>query len=141
MNTKRLFRQTIRTFLKNWIAYITLVFTLNLILTFIIVPIMRWLTKVIMVQNSVPYVSYTNVGWLFTKRPLAVLELALLAIVILLLVFLAVCIFDSGNRGDSSQSGTAVNAHHAVRPSGHASVTRQQFYLFHSLLCADPAIF
>lgn len=87
MNTKRLFRQTIRTFLKNWIAYITLVFTLNLILTFIIVPIMRWLTKVIMVQNSVPYVSYTNVGWLFTKRPLAVLELALLAIVILLLVF------------------------------------------------------
>lgn len=87
MNTKHLFRQTIRTFFKNWVAYITLIFTLNLILTFIIVPIMRWLTKFIMVQNDVPYVSYTNFGWLLTKRPLAVIELVALALVILLIVF------------------------------------------------------
>ena len=74
-------------FFKNWVAYITLIFTLNLILTFIIVPIMRWLTKFIMVQNDVPYVSYTNFGWLLTKRPLAVIELVALALVILLIVF------------------------------------------------------
>ncbi|KRM11191.1 glycerophosphoryl diester phosphodiesterase [Paucilactobacillus suebicus DSM 5007 = KCTC 3549] len=40
-----------------------------------------------MVINRVPYVSYNNLGWLITKRPLALVELAVIGIIILALVF------------------------------------------------------
>ncbi|WP_288530780.1 glycerophosphodiester phosphodiesterase [uncultured Secundilactobacillus sp.] len=87
MTTKRLLRKSFRSFFNNWGAYLTLIIVMNLILTVIIVPLMQWLTKVILTFNHIPYLSYTNVVWLVTQRPTAVIELIVLALVILALVF------------------------------------------------------
>ncbi|WP_282801708.1 glycerophosphodiester phosphodiesterase [Secundilactobacillus kimchicus] len=87
MSTKRLLRQSFGSFFKNWGAYLTLIIVMNLVLNLVIVPLMRWITKVILLLNHIPYISYTNVGWLVTQRPVATLELLVLALVILALVF------------------------------------------------------
>ncbi|WP_412989301.1 glycerophosphoryl diester phosphodiesterase membrane domain-containing protein [Pediococcus siamensis] len=87
MFTYHALKKTLHTFMKNWSAYLILVISLDLILSFLIVPLMRWFTRLIMITNRVPYVSYTNIGWLFTKRPAAVVELLVLALIILILVF------------------------------------------------------
>lgn len=87
MKGNHLLRRSIRTFFHNWGAYVSLVIIINLLLEVIVVPVMEYLTGVILNLNSVPYLSYTNAVWVLTQRPLAVLELFILLLAIFALVF------------------------------------------------------
>lgn len=87
MSQYHLFRKSFGLFFKNWSAYLVIIVSLNLLLGYVLVPLMRYITSLAMVINRVPYVSYNNLGWLITKRPLALVELAVIGIIILALVF------------------------------------------------------
>lgn len=84
---KPLLRQSIRNFFKSWGAYVTLVIMMDLVLSGLIVPLLRYVTGLILRSNQVPYISYINVGWLFTQKPLAIIELIGLLIILFALVF------------------------------------------------------
>ncbi|GHP13774.1 glycerophosphoryl diester phosphodiesterase [Lentilactobacillus fungorum] len=84
---KPMLRQSIRGFFKSWGAYVTLVIIMNVILSGLIVPLLEYATGLILRTNQVPYLSYTNVSWLLTQKPLAVIELIGLLLVLLALVF------------------------------------------------------
>lgn len=83
MKDQKLLRNATRTFFHNWGAYVSLLIVINLLLSIIVVPIMEFMTSVILKSNGVPYISYTNAVWLLTQKPLAILELLLLLIAIL----------------------------------------------------------
>lgn len=87
MKDQKLLRNATRTFFHNWGAYVSLLIVINLLLSIIVVPIMEFMTSVILKSNGVPYISYTNAVWLLTQKPLAILELLLLLIAIFALVF------------------------------------------------------
>lgn len=87
MKKQKLLRQSVKLFFKNWGAYVTLVIVLNLIISAILVPLMEYSTSLILQYNGVPYISYTNVGWLLTTKPVAVLELLALLVILFALVF------------------------------------------------------
>lgn len=84
---KPLLKQSINKFFHNWGAYVTLVIVMNVILAGLIVPMLEYFTSLILRSNQIPYISYTNVGWLLTAKPLAVVELILLLGILFALVF------------------------------------------------------
>ncbi len=115
MKGKPLLRQAFRTFFKNWGAYTILVMVLNFIMLGIVVPLTTLATSFILRWNQVPYLSYTNVGWLLVKRPVAVVELiALLAIILALIfwqfAFLLFGIQNIANRQNQRLTGVALTA-------------------------------
>ncbi|GAD17314.1 glycerophosphodiester phosphodiesterase [Lentilactobacillus otakiensis] len=87
MKGNKLLRRSIRTFFNNWGAYVSLVIIINLLLGIVVVPIMQYVTGLILQINRIPYLSYTNAVWLLTQKPLAVVELFILLLVIFALVF------------------------------------------------------
>ena len=87
MKGNKLLQRSIRTFFQNWGAYVSLVIVINLLLGIVVVPIMQYMTGLILQVNRIPYLSYTNAVWLLTQRPLAVMELFILLLVIFAMVF------------------------------------------------------
>ncbi|AEB74490.1 glycerophosphoryl diester phosphodiesterase membrane domain-containing protein [Lentilactobacillus buchneri] len=87
MKGNKLLQRSIRTFFQNWGAYVSLVIVINLLLGIVVVPIMQYMTGLILQVNRIPYLSYTNAVWLLTQRPLAVVELFILLLVIFAMVF------------------------------------------------------
>ena len=65
-------------FFNHWGSYVTLVFLTNLVVSYIAVPVFTWLTSALMRWQNVPYVSYTNIGSLVIKHPLAILGLVVI---------------------------------------------------------------
>ncbi|MFD1550137.1 glycerophosphoryl diester phosphodiesterase membrane domain-containing protein [Levilactobacillus fuyuanensis] len=74
-------------FFHHWGSYVTLVFLTNLVVSYIAVPIFTWLTAALMRWQHVPYISYTNVGSLLIRHPLAILGLIVILLAIITLIY------------------------------------------------------
>ncbi|WP_416353593.1 glycerophosphoryl diester phosphodiesterase membrane domain-containing protein [Agrilactobacillus fermenti] len=87
MKGAHLFRQAFNAFFKHWGAYTILILFMNILLAELIIPIMTWLASLILKYNRIPFISYTNIGRIFTSKPQALLELIILLLLVLTLVF------------------------------------------------------
>ncbi|MDT7019674.1 glycerophosphodiester phosphodiesterase [Levilactobacillus namurensis] len=80
-------RQTSRHFRQHWGSYVTLVFLTNIVISYCAIPVFGWLTANLLAWQRIPYVSYTNLGNIILKHPLAVIGLLLILMAIMVLVY------------------------------------------------------
>lgn len=80
-------RQSSHHFWQHWGSYVSLVFLTNIVISYCAVPIFSWLTATLLQWQRIPYVSYTNLGSILLKHPLAVIGLLLILLAIMLLVY------------------------------------------------------
>ncbi|OOV22015.1 glycerophosphodiester phosphodiesterase [Levilactobacillus brevis] len=74
-------------FFQHWGSYVTLVFITNLAISYVAVPAFTWLTAALMKWQHVPYVSYTNIGSIALRHPLAIIGLLLILLAIITLIY------------------------------------------------------
>ncbi|WP_137626128.1 glycerophosphoryl diester phosphodiesterase membrane domain-containing protein [Lactiplantibacillus pingfangensis] len=74
-------------FFKNWGSYVALIFGTNLVISYLAVPIFTWLLEQLLKWQNVSYVSYTNVGSILVKTPLAAVGMLVLLLAIIILVY------------------------------------------------------
>lgn len=87
MQTWRFWREATHHFFQHWGSYVTLVFVTNLVISYLAVPILTWLTSALMSWQHVPYVSYTNVGTIALRHPLAIIGLVLILLAVVVLIY------------------------------------------------------
>ncbi|WP_164509347.1 glycerophosphoryl diester phosphodiesterase membrane domain-containing protein [Companilactobacillus jidongensis] len=87
MGSFRLFRDQNRNFWQYFWKYSQVIILIQLLITFIIVPLLNVLTNGVLYFGGIKYVSYTNFISIVTKRPLVFLGLVAILLLILLLVF------------------------------------------------------
>lgn len=80
-------RQNTRHFWQHWGSYVSLVFMTNIVISYCAIPVFGWLTATLLKWQRIPYVSYTNVGNILLKHPLAALGLLAILLAIVLLVY------------------------------------------------------
>ncbi|MBT9678318.1 glycerophosphoryl diester phosphodiesterase membrane domain-containing protein [Levilactobacillus brevis] len=80
-------RESTRHFFQHWGSYVTLVFITNLAISYVAVPAFTWLTAALMKWQHVPYVSYTNIGSIALRHPLAIIGLLLILLAIITLIY------------------------------------------------------
>lgn len=136
MKGKPLLRQAFKTFFKNWGAYTILVIVINFLMLGIVVPLTTFSTSLILRLNGVPYLSYTNVVWLLTKRPAAVGELLVLLIIILALIFwqFAFLMFGIQNIAERQNQRLPRVALTALKNLGHLRAGSFLFFLGYFIL-------
>ena len=76
-----------RRFFKNWGSYVALIFGTNLVISYLAVPIFTWLLEQLLKWQGVSYVSYTNVGNILVRTPLAAVGMLLLLLAVIILVY------------------------------------------------------
>lgn len=87
MQAWRFWRESTRLFFQHWGSYVTLVFITNLAISYVAVPAFTWLTAALMKWQHVPYVSYTNIGSIALRHPLAIIGLLLILLAIITLIY------------------------------------------------------
>ncbi|ARN91540.1 glycerophosphodiester phosphodiesterase [Levilactobacillus brevis] len=87
MQAWRFWRESTRHFFQHWGSYVTLVFITNLSISYVAVPAFTWLTAALMKWQHVPYVSYTNIGSIALRHPLAIIGLLLILLAIITLIY------------------------------------------------------
>ncbi|KID43004.1 glycerophosphodiester phosphodiesterase [Levilactobacillus brevis] len=87
MQAWRFWRESTRHFFQHWGSYVTLVFITNLAISYVAVPAFTWLTAALMKWQHVPYVSYTNIGSIALRHPLAIIGLLLILLAIITLIY------------------------------------------------------
>lgn len=87
MQAWRFWRESTRHFFQHWGRYVTLVFITNLAISYVAVPAFTWLTAALMKWQHVPYVSYTNIGSIALRHPLAIIGLLLILLAIITLIY------------------------------------------------------
>ena len=80
-------QESTRHFFQHWGSYVTLVFITNLAISYVAVPAFTWLTAALMKWQHVPYVSYTNIGSIALRHPLAIIGLLLILLAIITLIY------------------------------------------------------
>jgi glycerophosphoryl diester phosphodiesterase len=83
----RFWRESTRHFFQHWGSYVMLVFITNLAISYVAVPAFTWLTAALMKWQHVPYVSYTNIGSIALRHPLAIIGLLLILLAIITLIY------------------------------------------------------
>lgn len=72
---------------KRWGSYTILSIIITEFLSLVVQPIVGIATSYILKINNVPYLSYNNIGSVFFKNPLVMLELILLLLIVLIIVY------------------------------------------------------
>ncbi|WP_334333071.1 glycerophosphodiester phosphodiesterase [Companilactobacillus sp. HBUAS59544] len=81
------FREQNHNFWRYFWKYSQIIILIQLFINYIFVPILNYLANGIIFLGNVKYISYTNILYLITKKPLVVIGLIILLLLILLLVF------------------------------------------------------
>jgi len=87
MGSIRLFKEQNRNFWRYFWKYSQVIILVELLITFIIVPLLNVLVNGVLYLGGIKYVSYTNMLSIIAKRPLVFIGLILILLLILLLVF------------------------------------------------------
>ncbi len=74
-------------FLKDSNAYFRDVLLMHGALLFLVIPILSASTKFVLKRGGLPYLSFDNIGSIFTDHPVVLLSLTLILLLILLAVF------------------------------------------------------
>jgi Membrane domain of membrane-anchored glycerophosphoryl diester phosphodiesterase len=81
------FRKQNSNFWRYFWKYSQIIILIQLMITYVLVPVLNYLANGITYLGNVKYISYTNVLYLITKKPLVVIGLIIILLLILLLVF------------------------------------------------------
>lgn len=81
------FRKQNSNFWRYFWKYSQIIILIQLMITYVLVPVLNYLANGITSLGNVKYLSYTNVPYLITKKPLVVIGLIVILLLILLLVF------------------------------------------------------
>lgn len=81
------FREQNHNFWRYFWKYSQIIILIQLLINYVLIPILSYLANGIIFLGRVNYISYTNALYLLTKKPLVVIGLILILLLILLLVF------------------------------------------------------
>lgn len=76
-----------RRFFKNWGSYVALIFGTNLGISYLAIPFFNWALELLLKTQGVTYVSYTNLGNIIIRYPLAALGMLVILLAIIILVY------------------------------------------------------
>ncbi len=87
MSSFKLYKSENKNFWHQWWTYSQILIIVDILINLLFIPILNFLIDTILETNNIGYISYTNLGNLFTKKPLAMFELLLLLLFIMVLIF------------------------------------------------------
>lgn len=87
MGAWRFWWDSTRRFYKNWGSYIALIFSTNLVISYLAVPFFNWVLEILLKWQGVSYVSYTNIGSIIVHEPIAALGMLAILLAIIILVY------------------------------------------------------
>ncbi|WP_338208713.1 glycerophosphodiester phosphodiesterase [Lactiplantibacillus paraxiangfangensis] len=76
-----------RRFWKNWGSYVALIFGTNLVISYLAIPFFNWALELLLKSQGVTYVSYTNLGHIIIRYPLAAIGMLIILLAIIILVY------------------------------------------------------
>lgn len=86
-NAYRAFRRFSRQFWRNWLEYLILFGSLDLVNQLIIIPFFRWVTTYVLQAGELPFVSYRNTLLVLTHHPFVIIALLVEVVILLLLIY------------------------------------------------------
>lgn len=87
MGAWRFWWDSTRRFYKNWGSYVALIFSTNLVISYLAVPFFNWLLEMLLKWQGVSYVSYTNVLSIIIHTPIAALGMVAILLAVIILVY------------------------------------------------------
>ncbi|MGA3233372.1 glycerophosphoryl diester phosphodiesterase membrane domain-containing protein [Lactiplantibacillus pentosus] len=87
MGAWRFWWDSTRRFYKNWGSYVALIFSTNLVISYLAVPFFNWLLEMLLKWQGVSYVSYTNVLSIIIRTPIAALGMLAILLAIIILIY------------------------------------------------------
>ncbi|MDO7805138.1 glycerophosphodiester phosphodiesterase [Lactiplantibacillus pentosus] len=87
MGAWRFWWDSTRRFYKNWGSYVALIFSTNLVISYLAVPFFNWLLEMLLKWQGVSYVSYTNIGSIIVRTPIAALGMVAILLAVIILVY------------------------------------------------------
>ena len=106
-----------RHFNQYWWVYLTLFFSVDLVIQLVVIPAFRLVTTYVLQAGAIPFVSYQNIVTIITQYPLIVVALLLELALLLLVIYWQFAIILLGVR--DIQAGT-ISVRHLLRESGQA---------------------
>lgn len=106
-----------RHFNQYWWVYLTLFFSVDLVIQLVVIPAFRLVTTYVLQAGAIPFVSYQNIVTIITQHPLIVVALLLELALLLLVIYWQFAIILLGVR--DIQAGT-ISVRHLLRESGQA---------------------
>ncbi|MDR2976984.1 MAG: glycerophosphodiester phosphodiesterase [Streptococcaceae bacterium] len=134
-NIKTFLKTYLTEFRKNWYRYLYLFVGMNFLLLLVVIPLFNWLAALVMRISGIPYLSYSNLGNLFSKHLLGVLGLFILLILLLATVFVQFAIQFHGVRYIQQGRGRfRIVVGDSLRSLRKVSLPAFGFFLFYFLL-------
>lgn len=96
MNSLRYVGASLREFGSRWVSYLLLVGLVAGSIDLVVVPLLSWLTELILAAGHLAYLSYDNAGFAITHRPWTVVALVAMGILVLALVYLQFAVLLGG---------------------------------------------
>ncbi|KRK26059.1 glycerophosphodiester phosphodiesterase [Lactiplantibacillus pentosus DSM 20314] len=87
MGAWRFWWDSTRRFYKNWGSYVALIFSTNLVISYLAVPFFNWLLEMLLKWQGVSYVSYTNVLSIIIHTPIAALGMLAILLAVIILIY------------------------------------------------------
>ena len=106
-----------RHFNQYWWVYLTLFFSVDLVIQLVVFPAFRLVTTYVLQAGAIPFVSYQNIVTIITQHPLVVVALLLELALLLLVIYWQFAVILLGVR--DIQAGT-ISVRHLLRESGQA---------------------
>lgn len=106
-----------RHFNQYWWVYLTLFFSVDLVIQLVVIPAFRLVTTYVLQAGAIPFVSYQNIVTIITQHPLVVVALLLELALLLLVIYWQFAIILLGVR--DIQAGT-ISVRHLLCESGQA---------------------
>lgn len=106
-----------RHFRQNWWAYLTLFFSVDLVIQLVAIPLFRLVTTYVLQAGAIPFISYQNIVTIITQHPLVVVALLLELAALLLVIYWQFAIILLGVR--DVQAGT-IGVRQLLKESGQA---------------------
>lgn len=87
MGAWRFWWDSTRRFYKNWGSYVALIFSTNLVISYLAVPFFNWVLEMLLKWQGVSYVSYTNVLSIIIHTPIAALGMLAILLAVIILIY------------------------------------------------------
>lgn len=71
----------------HWVSYVALLLSMDLLVQYIVIPLFRLITTVVLEAGKIPFVSYSNIVRIVTGHPVVVISLFVELLTFLLVVY------------------------------------------------------
>ncbi|WP_054750692.1 glycerophosphoryl diester phosphodiesterase membrane domain-containing protein [Lacticaseibacillus thailandensis] len=88
MHSWRYITAVLREFWAHWVSYFVLINMVGVLLSLLVIPILRWLTRAVLVTGGVPYLTLTNAPQVALQHPAVTVGLLAIGISVLVLIYL-----------------------------------------------------